>query len=103
MQIGAELLVVSFFYYRLEGAMNLTELKNIYSRIYVAVARESRMRAIVFLPGHPKRASKLKEIETLLADIDLLKDELKRRIELDERNRPNQAILLDAPERVTRY
>jgi len=81
--------------------MDLIELKGIYARIYVTVARESQMRSIVFAPGHPKRERKIKEIERLLADIDLLKDELKLRIMAD---RPaTQSVLLDSPERISQY
>ena len=77
--------------------MTLTDLKTIYERSYRTASRELAMRRRV-LEGRADYAAKLAELETLLTDLTTLKDELKKRLEA-EQAQPEQLALIDVPVR----
>lgn len=77
--------------------ITLTDLRTIYERSYRTASRELAMRRRV-LEGRADYAAKLAEMETLLADLTALKDELKRRMEA-EQAQPEQLALIDTPVR----
>lgn len=77
--------------------MNLADLKVIYERSYKTASRELAMRRRV-LEGRADYAAKLQEMEMLLTDLTALKDELKRRMEA-EQAQPEQLALIDTPVR----
>lgn len=72
--------------------MTIQELQTIWKRLYKTLQKERMMRLHVFPPGHAKHTEKLTEIDQALADANMLKDELKRRLA-----QPEQAKLLDLP------
>ena len=54
------------------------------------------MRLKVFPPTHPKHEEKLAQIDQSIADVETIKDELKRRL---TQSQPQQAALIDVPAR----
>ena len=76
--------------------MTLPELQTIYKRLYRTLQQERFMRLKVFPPTHPRHEEKLAQIDQALADVETLKDELKR---LLGQSQPQQAALIDVPAR----
>lgn len=76
--------------------MTLSELQTIYRRLYRTLQQERFMRLKVFPPTHPKHEEKLAQIDQSIADVETIKDELKRRL---TQSQPQQAALIDVPAR----
>lgn len=76
--------------------MTPDELRAKYKTAYKIIARERRMREHVFAPGTRQRETKLAEMDLLLAIVTAFKDELKEHVG----NAPEQATLIDMPQRV---
>ena len=76
--------------------MTLSELQTIYKRPYKTLQQERFMRLKVFHPTHPKHEEKLTQIDQALADVETIKDELKRHL---TQGQPQQAALIDVPAR----
>lgn len=75
-------------------SMSIEELALRYRRSYRTIAKERLMRQRVFAKRPSELAEKLAEMDQLMADVAAIKDELKRRILLEQ---PKQDTLIELP------
>lgn len=76
--------------------MLLEQLKSDYRQLVRVLTKEKQMREVVFLPGNPKRAEKLGEIDGALQALVRIKEMLKALLEINPDDE-QQVPLLDMP------
>jgi hypothetical protein len=77
--------------------MTLDQLKATYGLIFRMLRTERHMRSLVFAKQPAKLQAKLAEVERAQAALEILREELKRRILEDANKTPAQGELREAP------